>query len=311
MVRPAHGVIRDGGPPIWCGPSLFLLALMQGTRVIDMTAGIVRTGTAGWVFAPWRGTFFPPDLVQKKELAYASSRLGTIEINATFRATQKPASFAKWAAESRDGFVFAIKGPQLVTHIKRLQNCEAELANFFASGPLALGEKLGPFIWQLPPHVRYDRDVLSNFLATLPKSVDAYLALASKADGRLKSDPYLDAAGASQIRHAIEMRNASFDQPEVNALLAEHNVARVIADTVDSPSRDLTADFAYCRLQGPARPHASGYEPGDIADWAATARAWLEAGKDVFAYFVHEDKLHAPANAIALRQVLGASLPGD
>ncbi|HUH78231.1 MAG TPA: DUF72 domain-containing protein, partial [Devosia sp.] len=93
-----------------------------------MNAGIVRTGTAGWVFEPWRGTFFPAGLVQKKELAYASSRLGSIEINATFRATQKPASFARWAAEARDGFVFAIKGPQLVTHIKRLQNCDAELA---------------------------------------------------------------------------------------------------------------------------------------------------------------------------------------
>jgi uncharacterized protein YecE (DUF72 family) len=145
----------------------------------------------------------------------------------------------------------------------------------------------------------------------LPKSVDAYVALASRADGRLKSEPFLDAKGVAPIRHAIEMRNASFDLPEVNALLAEHNVARVIADTLDSPSRELTADFAYCRLQGPARPQANGYAPGDIADWAATAKAWSDAGKDVFAYFVHEDKLHAPANAIALRQALGVSLPGD
>lgn len=276
-----------------------------------MNPGIVRTGTAGWVFEPWRGTFFPTGLVQKKELAYASSRLGSIEINATFRATQKPASFAKWAAESRDGFVFAIKGPQLITHIKRLQNCEVELANFFASGPLALGDKLGPFVWQLPPNLRYEREVLATFLATLPKSVDAYVALAGKADGRLKSEPFLVADNVAPIRHAIDMRNASFDVPEVNALLAEHNVARVIADTLENPSRDLTADFAYCRLQGPARPLASGYEPADIADWAATAKAWSEAGRDVFAYFVHEDKLHAPANAIALRQALGVSLPGD
>lgn len=109
--------------------------------------GTVRTGTAGWVYAPWRGTFFPPGLVQKKELAYAASRLTSIEINATFRASQKPESFARWASETPDDFQFSIKGPQLVTHIKRLQNCEWELANFFASGPLALGQRLGPFVW--------------------------------------------------------------------------------------------------------------------------------------------------------------------
>ena len=273
--------------------------------------GTLRTGTAGWVFAPWRGSFYPEGLVQKNELAFASSRLGSIEINATFRANQKPQSFAKWAAEARDGFVFAIKGPQLVTHIKRLKNCEAELANFFASGPLALGDKLGPFIWQLPPNLSYDRAVLAAFLAFLPRSTADYVALAGKADGRLKSPPFLDTTGVGRIRHAIEMRHASFHQPEVSALLAEHNVARVIADTADNPSRELTADFAYCRLQGPAHGDGAGYQPADIADWAETVTAWTDAGKDVFAYFVHEDKLHAPANAIALRQAAGITLPGD
>lgn len=271
----------------------------------------IRTGTAGWVYEPWRGTFFPQGLVQKKELAYASSRLGSIEINATFRANQKPDSFAKWAGEAREGFVFSIKGPQLVTHIKRLKNCAAELANFFASGPLALGEKLGPFVWQLPPNLSYNREVLSAFLELLPKTPEQYVALASKADGRLKTPPFLTTDGVTAIRHAIELRNASFDKPEVRDLLASHNVAQVIADTVEQPSRALTVDFAYCRLQGPARPGAQGYEPDDIADWAETIDGWSKEGKDVFAYFVHEDKLHAPANAIALRQALGISLPGD
>jgi len=275
------------------------------------TQGAIRTGTAGWVFEPWRGTFFPDGLVQKKELAYASSRLGSIEINATFRANQKPESFAKWAGEARDGFVFSIKGPQLVTHIKRLKNCEQELANFFASGPLALGNKLGPFVWQLPPNISYNSDVLSAFLAMLPKSIDDYVAIAGKADERLKSKPFLDAGNVGLIRHAIEMRNASFDVPEVNALLAEHNVARVIADTPENPARELTADFAYCRLQGPARGDGGGYLPADIADWATQTTTWADSGKDVFAYFVHEDKLHAPSNAIALRQAAGISLPGD
>jgi uncharacterized protein YecE (DUF72 family) len=275
------------------------------------TKGTVRTGTAGWVFEPWRGSFYPDGLVQKKELAYASSRLGTIEINATFRAYQKPESFAKWAGEAREGFVFSIKGPQLVTHIKRLKNCSQELANFFASGPLALGNKLGPFVWQLPPNISYDRDVLSAFLTLLPRTAADYVALAGKADERLKSVPYLDATGIGPIRHAIELRNASFDRPEVAEMLTARNVARVIADTPDNPARELTADFAYCRLQGPARGDGGGYQTDDIADWAETIRAWTDAGRDVFAYFVHEDKLHAPANAIALRKALGIALPDD
>jgi uncharacterized protein YecE (DUF72 family) len=276
-----------------------------------MSKGAIRTGTAGWVFGPWRGTFYPEGLVQKKELAYAGSRLGTIEINATFRANQKPDNFANWAAQVRKDFVFAIKGPQLITHIKRLRNCEQELANFLASGPLALGTRLGPFLWQLPPNLVYDRNVLTAFLTLLPRTTDHYLALARKADARLKSPPYLDAQEVGPIRHAIELRHASFDLVEVNELLAEHNVARVIADTPDNPSRALTADFAYCRLQGPARGDGKGYQKADIADWAETIAAWSAAGKDVFAYFVHEDKLHAPANAVALRQEMGIILPDD
>ena len=273
-------------------------------------SGTVRTGTAGWVYEPWRGTFFPAGLVQKKELAYAASRLTSIEINATFRANQKPASFARWAAEAPDGFQFSVKGPQLVTHIKRLKNCVEPLANFFASGPLAMGTRLGPFIWQLPPNLAYDPVSFAAFLELLPRDIHAYLALAGRAD-RAKVEPFLDASQVGLIRHAIEPRHPSFDNPEVNALLAAHNIARVIADTVENPGRDLTADFAYCRLQGPARPDAEGYGAADINDWARTIAGWRDGGRDVFAYFVHEDKLHAPANAIALRQALGITLPGD
>ena len=273
--------------------------------------GQIRTGTAGWVYEPWRGTFFPTGLVQKKELAYASERLGSIEINATFRANQKPDSFRKWAGEARDGFVFSIKGPQLVTHIKRLRDCRQELANFFASGPLALGEKLGPFVWQLPPNLSFNPEVLTAFLDMLPTTVEAYVALGSEANERLKTPPFLDTAGVSFIRHAIETRHPSFDAPEATALFRSRGIARVIADTVDNPGRELTADFAYCRLQGPARPDAAGYTEADIADWAHTVRGWADAGHDVFAYFVHEDKLHAPGNAIALRKAAGVTLPGD
>lgn len=275
------------------------------------TKGTIRTGTAGWVYEPWRGTFFPTGLVQKKELAYASSHLSTIEINATFRANQKPESFAKWAGEAPDGFVFSVKGPQLVTHIKRLKNCTVELANFFASGPLAMGAKLGPFIWQLPPNLAYDPASFSTFLDLLPTNPDAYLALARQSDERLKSAPFLDLSGVAEIRHAIETRHPSFAVPGLRAQLAARNIALVISDTPEQPGRELTADFAYCRLQGPPRPDATGYTREDIADWAKTVTDWAASGRDVFAYFVHEDKLHAPANAIALRKAAGVTLPAD
>lgn len=276
-----------------------------------MTAqGEVRTGTAGWVFEPWRGVFFPEGLVQKKELNYAATHLTSIEINATFRANQKPASFAKWAGETPEGFKFSIKGPQLVTHIRRLKNCRQELANFFASGPLALGDRLGPFVWQLPPNLAFDPESFAAFLDMLPKNVEQYLSLAGEADGA-KAEPYLDASDVGTIRHAIEPRHPSFDHVDANALFTRHNVARVIADTTENPSRKLTADFAYCRLQGPAREDATGYDEADISNWAKTIAGWRDAGRDVFAYFVHEDKLHAPHNAIALRKALGIILPTD
>ncbi|SMQ86301.1 Uncharacterized conserved protein YecE, DUF72 family [Devosia lucknowensis] len=273
-------------------------------------AGIVRTGTAGWVYEPWRGTFFPEGLVQKKELSYAASRLTSIEINATFRANQKPASFQRWASETTEGFQFSVKGPQLVTHIKRLKGGAEPLANFFASGPLALGDRLGPFVWQLPPNLAFDPQSLAAFLELLPKTVDDYVALADKAD-RTRQEPFLDPTGVQTIRHAIEPRHPSFKSAEADALLRQHNVARVIADTEEFPSRDLTADFAYLRLQGPSRPGAEGYGDADIDDWAHTIGTWRDGGKDVYAYFVHEDKLHAPSNAIALRKALGIALPGD
>lgn len=268
--------------------------------------GTIRTGTAGWVFAPWRDSFFPPGLVQKNELHYASRHLTSIEINATFRGNQKPESFAKWAAQTPPGFRFSVKGPQLVTHIRRLRNCVPELVGFFASGPLALGDRLGPFIWQLPPNLAFDATSFEAFLSLLPHDIDAYLALAEQANDA-RSAPYLEANGQKSFRHAIEMRHPSFADPAVDALLRRHNVARVIADTPDDPRRELTADFAYCRLQGPARPEATGYEPGDIADLAKTLAAWRDAGHDTYAYFVHEDKLHAPANAMALAQALGVT----
>ena len=266
--------------------------------------GVVRVGTAGWVYEPWRGTFYPRGLVQKNELAHASRQLTTIEINATFRMNQKPASFEKWASETPESFVFSVKANQKITHVRRLRDCEADLAEFFASGPLALGSRLGPFVWQLPPTLRYDTASIEAFLALLPRTARDYVQLAGQAASG-NTAPYLDQTSVESIRHAIEPRHPSFDTAEFRTLLSKYNVALVLTDTADNPSRELTADFAYLRLQGPARPSAMGYEHQDIAAWAGTIEQWRQRGVDVFAYFVHEDKLHAPANAVALQMALG------
>jgi uncharacterized protein YecE (DUF72 family) len=286
------------------------------------SAGRIRTGIAGWVFAPWRGAFYPEGLPQKQELAYASSHLGAIEINATFRALQKPASFRNWAGQTSGDFVFSIKGPQLITHIKRLKEIEVPLANFLASGPLALGERLGPFVWQLPPNFSYNAERIENFLTLLPRTPADAAAFAGRHEDWMK-EAATAVDGLAAIRHAIEVRHESFANPDFITQLRRHNVALVAADTAEWPSLDVTADFVYCRLQG--APGRENYEPADLDRWADRVAAWSEGKpmsdgefvaplpearpRDVFAFFVSTDKVHAPANAMALAQRLGAT-PG-
>lgn len=286
--------------------------------------GSIRVGIAGWVFAPWRGEFYPKGLPQKEELRFASTALGAIEINATFRTNQSPKSFLKWKAESAAGFIFSVKGPQFVTHIKRLKDIEAPLANFIASGVLALGEKLGPIVWQLPPSLGYDAERMEAFLALLPQTPNAAAALAARHDDRLKGEPYVSTDGVARVRHAIEVRHESFANPEFLAQLRRHNVALVTADTAEWPYLDATADFAYGRLQG--APGKDSYAEADLDLWAERARclrdglplregphigpgAETPGARDVFLFFVSTDKVHAPRNAKALMERLGIDRP--
>lgn len=283
-------------------------------------AGTIRTGIAGWVFAPWRGAFYPAGMPQKEELAYASAHMEAIEINATFRALQKPDSFRNWSSQTPKSFVFSIKGPQLITHIKRLKDIGAPLANFLASGPLGLGQKLGPIVWQLPPNLTYDADRMESFLALLPKTPAEAATLAGRHEDWMKEA----ATGADEvtaIRHAVEVRHQSFAVPDFVAQMRRHNAALVVADTTAWPTLDVTADFAYCRLQG--APGRDGYDEADLDRWAKRIASWAEGRpmtdgallaeppedrpRDVFAIFVSTDKVHAPRNALALARRLGAA----
>ncbi|HEY9214686.1 MAG TPA: DUF72 domain-containing protein [Ancylobacter sp.] len=284
--------------------------------------GDIRIGVSGWTYAPWRGNFYPKGLTQKRELRFAAQQFPALEINGTFYGLQHPEVFARWAAETPDDFVFAVKGSRFITHTKRLREIETPLANFLASGLLRLGPKLGPLLWQFPPSFRFDAGLIRDFLALLPKDTRAASRLARRHDSRLDGRDATGTDARRPLRHAMEIRHDSFRDPAFVALLREHDVALVCADTVEWPRlMDLTADFAYCRLHGSTELYRSRYEPAALDLWAKRAKAWAEgramkdgefAGepemhakpRDVFVFFDNTDKLHAPADAAQLMKRL-------
>ncbi|WP_028930895.1 DUF72 domain-containing protein [Pseudonocardia asaccharolytica] len=280
----------------------------------------MRIGTSGWRYPPWRGVFYPPGLPQRAELGYLSRAVTSIEINGSFYSLQRPQRYRAWAADTPDDFVFAVKGPRFVTHMKQLRDVEAPLANFFASGVLALGRKLGPVLWQLPPRMRFDRARLTAFLDQLPRNTHAAAELASRHDERLDGWALTSTDVDRPVRHALEVRHPSFASAELVGLLRERDIALVVADSagVWPHLADMTARHCYVRLHGDTELYTSGYTPAALDDWAAKVRAWhagespvtpytvapptprLPAGRDAFVYFDNDVKAHAPRDAIAL-----------
>jgi uncharacterized protein YecE (DUF72 family) len=260
---------------------------------------MIRVGIGGWVFKPWRGEFYPKGLQQARELAYASSKLTSIEINGTFYRTQKPASFRKWADETPDDFVFSLKGPQFATNRRVLAEAGESIERFFTSGVLELKSKLGPIFWQLHPSKTFDPDDFAAFLALLPHRLD----------GR-------------EIRHAVEVRHPSFVTPAYIALLREHDVAPVLVESDKHPLiADVTGDFVYARLQKTSDDVPTGYTPQALATWARRAKNFADSGtpddlptiapavkvagkRDVFIYMISGAKVRAPAAAMTLMEKL-------
>jgi uncharacterized protein YecE (DUF72 family) len=262
----------------------------------------VRIGISGWRYAPWRGVFYPQDLVQREELAFASRTFRTIEINGSFYSLQRPSSWLSWARETPDDFVFSVKGPRFVTHMKQLRDVETPVANFLASGVLGLGPKLGPVLWQLPPRMRFDAARLATFLELLPHTTTAAARLAGRHDERL-DDRSLTVTDADRpLRHAIEPRHESFRDPAFRALLREHGVALVLSDSagVWPVFDDVTADLVYVRLHGQGELYVGGYTADALDTWADRIRAWAADGRDVIVYFDNDVKVHAPYDALAL-----------
>jgi uncharacterized protein YecE (DUF72 family) len=256
---------------------------------------MIRVGIGGWTYEPWRGTFYPADLKQADELDYASRHLTSIEINGTFYRAQSAASFQKWRDATPDDFVFSVKGHRAVVNSRKLAEAGEPIEWFFKSGILELGEKLGPILWQFAPFKKFDADDFGGFLKLLPRT-----------------------AGGRQLTHVVEVRHESFRVPAFIALLREHDVAVVYADSDEYPAiADVTADVVYARLQGTKEENKTGYAAADLDQWAARARLWESGGtpddlpridkeaapktkRPVFVYMISGAKVRAPAAAMAL-----------
>jgi uncharacterized protein YecE (DUF72 family) len=281
--------------------------------------GTVRIGISGWTYEPWRGVFYPARLRQKEELAYAAGKFPTIEINGTFYSLQKPASFARWANETPDDFVFSVKATRFITHDRKLRDVEIPLANFFASGLLNLGKKMGPILWQFPPSFKFDRELVESFFALLPRDTVQAAMMARSHDSWMKERALTEAMSQMKLRHAMEIRHKSFATPEFIELLRKYEVAMVCADTVEWPRlMDVTSDFAYCRLHGSEVLYSSGYSDDALDEWATRIATWARGGesaddakasptpadvrekRDVYVYFDNDMKVRAPFDALGL-----------
>jgi uncharacterized protein YecE (DUF72 family) len=258
--------------------------------------GTIRVGIGGWTYAPWRGVFYPKGLPHAQELSFASRHLTSIEVNGTFYRTQTAATFAKWAREVPDGFVFSLKGPRYAVNRRVLAEAGDSIERFLDSGPLALGDRLGPMLWQFAPTKKFDEADFGAFLELLPQ----------KFDGR-------------KLRHVVEVRHPSFATPAFVALLRRFAIPVVYAEHATYPAiADQTGDFVYARLQKGKDSVKTGYPPKALDAWAKRAATWAAGGapgdlplvgpaprakkapRDVFLYVIHEGKLRAPAAAEAL-----------
>jgi uncharacterized protein YecE (DUF72 family) len=280
----------------------------------------IRIGISGWRYAPWRGEFYPRGLPQRLELWYASRVLPTIEINGSFYSLQRPAYYRDWYEATPRDFVFAVKGPRFITHMKKLRDVESPLANFFASGVFNLREKCGPILWQLPPNFAFNPEKLAAFFELLPRDTRSALRLASRHDARMKGRACLAIDANRKLRHALEVRHDSFVSGEFVTLLRKHRIALVVAETANKwpMMHDVTADFVYMRLHGDKELYRSGYSSRALDRWAARIASWAAGEQpidatlsapppskakalDVYCYFDNTDvKLRAPIDAQTL-----------
>ncbi len=286
----------------------------------------IRIGISGWRYAGWRKVFYPDKLAQARELEFASRAVQTIEINGSFYSLQSPQRYAGWRDATPPGFVFSVKGSRYLTHTLRFRDAAAShaaLANFFASGLFNLREKLGPILWQFPPNFKFEHAAFEAILRQLPKDTDEAAALAAQHDARVQA-PCVSAPRKRRLRHAIEVRHASFCDERFIKLLRKYRAALVVSDSVaDWPyAEDMTSDFVYMRLHGTQTLYGGKYSDSALDRWSARIREWAagrepedaqrissvrarrRAGRDVFCYFDNDMKVQAPFDAQRLMKRL-------
>lgn len=281
-------------------------------------SGRVRIGVSGWKYARWRGDFYPEGLVQRRELEFIGERFPTVELNGSFYSLQRPESYQRWRADVPPDFTFAVKGSRYVTHMLRLKDVDQALANFFASGVLALGRQLGPILWQLPERQRFEPGIVESFLRTLPSTTGEAAALAARHDERLDGRAWLEIESDEPLAYALEPRSASFADPEALRLLRQHGTGLVVADTAGKwPRFDaLTSDeLVYVRLHGAQMLYHSGYTPAELDEWAQLVASWADGSgagdarpRDVYVYFDNDARGHAPHDAEGLQERVRAIL---
>jgi len=233
-------------------------------------------GTSGWAYPSWKPDFYPPKLAQTKFLSHYAHQLNTVEVNLTFRQLLKETTAQKWIAETPENFRFGIKAHQVITHIKRLKNTGDFVPRFFSTiEPLARAGKLGPVLFQLPPNLKADPQLLGDFLATLPRAVPT----------------------------AFEFRHESWFADDIFSVLKQHNRALCVAETEERLTPDVvTADFAYYRYRKPE------YSSEERAAMLRRMHEHLAAGRNAFAYFKHEETPQGAIYAMeVLKQARGAS----
>jgi uncharacterized protein YecE (DUF72 family) len=265
-------------------------------------AGEIRVGIGGWTYEPWRNNFYPDGLAQSRELEYASRQVTAIEINGTFYGTQKPETFARWAATAPDDFIFSVKASRYCTNRRVLAEAGESVTRFIGSGIAELGDKLGPILWQFAPTKQFDPDDMAAFLALLPNK-----------------------AGGLPLRHVLDVRHDSFVTPEFFALARKYKVASVYADSDKFPSfADFSTDFVYARLMAGKASLKTGYGPKALDAWVERIRAAASGSattdpavgfpnmtavstesapavaRDVYVFFINGAKERAPAGAMAL-----------
>jgi uncharacterized protein YecE (DUF72 family) len=262
---------------------------------MDKTStGVIRIGTGGWTYEPWRGSFFPEGLPHKQELHFAARKLTSIEINGAYYRSQKPETFAKWHDETPDDFVFALKAPRYATNRRVLAEAGASIERFVTSGLVELKARLGPINWQFAPTKVFDPADFEAFLKLLPASHEGHA-----------------------LRHAVEVRHDSFRSAEFVALLRAYGVAPVLSADGDFPQiADPTAPFVYARIMGTVADEPLGYSGSTLDDWADRARDLAHGrvpkgldcvtphapkiARDVYLYVISGYKERNPQAAMAL-----------